>query len=130
MILVGCDVLLDGLARADLWIADGTFSVVPSLFYQLYTIHFEFGEGINPVGLYCLMRNKTNEVYTRMLTAVKNLIPAADRKKILVDIERAAITAFETAYPAYRQGYWVLLSSDAMCYTLSQRDRNENCLRK
>jgi hypothetical protein len=25
MIIIGCDVLLDGLARADLWIADGTF---------------------------------------------------------------------------------------------------------
>ena len=88
MILVGCDVLLDGLARADLWIADGTFSVVSSLFYQLYTIQFEFEEGINPFGLYCFMQNKTNEVYTRMLTAVKNLILTGEPKKILVDFER------------------------------------------
>ena len=45
MILLGCDVLLDGLARADIWIADGTFSVVPSLFFQLYSIHFQLGKG-------------------------------------------------------------------------------------
>lgn len=99
MILLGCEALLDGLARADIWIADGTFSVVPSLFFQLYSIHFQFGEGINPVGLYCLLRNKTNEAYTRMLTALHNLIPAASPHKILIDFERAAITAFENAYP-------------------------------
>jgi len=98
MIILGCDVLLDGLARADIWVADGTFSVVPSLFFQLYSIHFHFGEGINPVGLYCLLRNKTTESYTRLLTALHDLIPAAAPKKILVDFERAAITAFEAAY--------------------------------
>jgi hypothetical protein len=39
LLMFGDIMLLDGLARADLWLADGTFKVVPSIFYQLYTIH-------------------------------------------------------------------------------------------
>ena len=37
-----CEALLDGLARAEIWLADGTFSVVPTctVFFQLYAIHF------------------------------------------------------------------------------------------
>ena len=39
LILISCHELLDGLARASMWLADGTFKVVPSVFFQLYTIH-------------------------------------------------------------------------------------------
>ena len=43
MILMGCAKLFDGLARADLWLADGTFKAMPNVFFQLYSIHFDFG---------------------------------------------------------------------------------------
>lgn len=36
LISLDCDELLDRLARLDTWIADGTFKVVPELFFQLY----------------------------------------------------------------------------------------------
>ena len=42
---MGCVEVLDavdGLARADLSLADGTFKVVPNIFFQLYSIHFDF----------------------------------------------------------------------------------------
>ena len=48
LILISCNELLDGLARAPMWLADGTFKVVPSVFFQLYTIHFAFGNGVCP----------------------------------------------------------------------------------
>ena len=35
IIMLGCAELLDGLARATMWLADGTFKTVPSLFFQL-----------------------------------------------------------------------------------------------
>jgi len=54
VLIFGCDDLLDGLARSKLWLADGTFKVVPSIFFQLYTIHFELVPGNNPVAVYCL----------------------------------------------------------------------------
>jgi len=51
ILMFGDLTLLDGLARADLWLADGTFKVVPSIYYQLYSIHFEFAKGINPAAV-------------------------------------------------------------------------------
>ena len=68
-------VTLLALERASLWLADGTFKVVPSLFYQLYSIHFEYNGGLNPAGIYCLLCNKSREAYDKLVTVMKNLIP-------------------------------------------------------
>lgn len=99
IIIMGCDALLDGLGRADIWLADGTFSIVPTVLFQLYSIHFQFVDGMNPAAVYCLMSNKTADSYTRMLAALHDLVPLAAPKKILVDFEKAAMNAFEAAYP-------------------------------
>ena len=40
---------LDYLGRAETWYGDGTFSVCPSLFYQLYIIHAEAHGPIVPL---------------------------------------------------------------------------------
>lgn len=102
MIVLGCDELLDGLGRSDVWIADGTFKVVPSVFFQLYSIHFNFGAGINPAGLYCLVTDKTAATYGRVLERLRDIVPFAKPKTVLVDFERAAMNAFRTAYPDAR----------------------------
>lgn len=98
-IIFGCQELLDALARADVWLADGTFSVAPNLFFQLYSIHFQFGNGFNPAALYCLLPNKTGETYYRMISALKSLLPTANPSKIIVDFEKAAMVAFERGFP-------------------------------
>ena len=54
MIMLGCVELLDGFRSTDLWVADGTFKVVPSVFFQLYSIHFDFGSRIHPAVICCL----------------------------------------------------------------------------
>ena len=59
IIILGCHELIDGLARASVRLADGTFKTVPDIFFQLYTIHFQFVNVINPAALYCLLPNKT-----------------------------------------------------------------------
>ena len=99
IILMGCTELLDGLARAEVWLADGTFKVVPSIFFQLYSVHFDFGSGINPAALYCMLPNKTKDTYGRMLVELQRLVPLANPRTILVDFERAAMNAFSAAYP-------------------------------
>lgn len=99
LIMMGCTELLDGLARAEVWLADGTFKVVPGLFYQLYSIHFSFGSGINPAAVYCLLTNKTRDTYDRLLRELKTLIPLASPTTILVDFEKAAMLSFGAAYP-------------------------------
>ena len=100
LIILGSNSLLDGLARADIWLADGTFKVVPSIFFQLYTIHFEFVPCINPVGLYCLLAKKNRATYNRLLLEIKRLIPGANPRKVLVDFEAAAMAAFAETFPA------------------------------
>ena len=99
LIMLGCHELLDGLARAEVWLADGTFKVVPSIFFQMYSIHFSFQAGINPAALYCLLTNKTSDTYTRILEELQRLIPLAAPRTILLDFERAAMNAFEAAFP-------------------------------
>lgn len=99
LILFGDEDLVSAQSRAELWIADGTFKVVPTLFFQLFSIHFEFPGGINPAGIYCLLHNKSRNTYDRMLNAVKTLIPDAAPRRILLDFESASIAAFREAYP-------------------------------
>ena len=60
IIMIGCDVLLDGLARAEIWLGDGTFSVVVTIFFQLYSIYFQFEEGMNPATVYCMLTKRPN----------------------------------------------------------------------
>jgi MULE transposase domain len=100
IILLGCPELLDGLARSECWLADGTFKVVSSILFQLYTIHFHFRQGMNPVGLYCLLSNKTEDTYDAVLHVVRRvLVPSASPGRILLDFERAAMNAFDISYP-------------------------------
>ena len=102
IIVLGCREMLDGLARATTWLADGTFKVLPSLFFQLYSIHFQFVQGINPAGIYCLLLNKSRTTYDRLLLAIHHLIPSANPDTILTDFETAAMGAFTARFPSAR----------------------------
>lgn len=99
IIILASPEMLDGLSRSDIWLGDGTFKITPTIFFQLYTIHFDNGNGFSPVAVYGLLHNKNQETYTRLLQEVTRLIPGAHPRKILVDFERAAMNAFAGAYP-------------------------------
>jgi len=98
ILIFGDRTLLAGLERSKLWLADGTFKLVPNLYFQLYSIHFEFVGGCNPAAVYCLLSNKTRNSYDRVLQESKTLIPAAAPEVILTDFETAAMQAFGRAY--------------------------------
>lgn len=99
IIVLGDQHLVMGLERAQVWLADGTFKVVPTIFFQLYSIHFEHAGGINPPGIYCLMSNKSRLAYDKLTAVLKNLMPAANPQRIVTDFEAAAMNAFQTSYP-------------------------------
>jgi len=65
----------------------------------LYTIHFQLAPGINPAAIYCLVQNKMQAAYDRMLNEVKRMIPLAAPERILLDFEIAATNAFRSAFP-------------------------------
>src|ERR1044072_10039538 len=98
IIILGCNKLMDALARASLWLADGTFKVVPSIFFQLYTIHFQFVPGINPAALYCIVTDKKRGTYGRILDQLLIIIPTAAPTVILTDFESAAMGAFRARF--------------------------------
>jgi hypothetical protein len=67
---------LDLLSKSENWYADGTFRVVPTLFYQLFTIQvqWEISHKTVPV-VYVLMSGKTTEDYVEVFKFLKvNLI--------------------------------------------------------
>src|SRR5688572_3574059 len=69
-------------------------AMMPSLYFQLYSIHFQFLGGCNPTAVYCLLSNKTRQTYDRVLEQLKTLVPAADPETILTDFEMAAMQVF------------------------------------
>lgn len=75
--IMGDDAVLRGLERRHVWGANGTFKKVPSIFFQLYSTHFEQSRGINPAALYCLLPNKTEATYTRLPDYVNHLVSQA-----------------------------------------------------
>ena len=60
------------LSFASIWMADGTFKTVPSLFVQLYTIHglvggsYPFRDGHLLPCIYVLLPGKSSNLYQRM----------------------------------------------------------------
>ncbi|KII74433.1 hypothetical protein RF11_07802 [Thelohanellus kitauei] len=99
IIIIGDSNHLAGLKHSKVWLVDGTFDKCPESFGQIYSIHYEFGNGINPVGLICLLPNKTGDTYRRTLSAVKGLISDADPEVILTDFERSVMEVFQDTFP-------------------------------
>ena len=86
------------LANSDDWFMDGTFSVAPPQFTQLYTIH-GLRNGHHVIGCYALLPNKQTETYTEFLEQVERLTNATSPTTIMIDYERACINAVRQVYP-------------------------------
>lgn len=88
------------LARSDVVIMDGTFYVVPNLFYQLYSLFGMAGVGTCrrafPL-VFALMSSKTTALYKRLLQDIKEYCLSQNLefspRFILTDFEKAAIRA-------------------------------------
>jgi len=61
-------------------------------------MHFKLARGVNLAAIYCLVQNKIQVAYDRMLNEVKGMIPLAATETILLDFESAAINAFRSAF--------------------------------
>ena len=85
---------------------DGTFYVVPKLFYQLFTVFISIGTHTIPA-IHCLMTHKDEELYTAVVLKIKDLIPQLQPAKIMSDWERGSRNAFKNVYPGTRiYGCW------------------------
>ena len=80
------------LVSSDHWFMDGTFKIVPQLFFQLYTVHVLHNGGTVPC-VYALLPRKEEATYEHLFREIKSLAPQAAPSSILLDFEKAAINA-------------------------------------
>ena len=93
------------LSYSTIWMADGTFKVVPSLFVQLYTVHalvggtYPFRDGHLLPSIYILLPGKSSSYYRKMWHIIQQLCPGSNPQFLLVDFEKAAINTFAEVWP-------------------------------
>ena len=79
-----------------MWYGDGTFSIAPVHFYQLYTIHGIVLGQLLPL-VYCLMTKKSQSTYELLFETFKDVVREKDIeikvRNIRTDFDEAAIKA-------------------------------------
>ena len=89
------------LLREKVWSIDGTFSVCPSPWKQLYTISVIIDHHVIPV-VYALLRNKNERSYNELILVSKKLIEGISPDIIIADFELAALNSFKRYFPGCR----------------------------
>ncbi|CAF4921633.1 unnamed protein product, partial [Rotaria magnacalcarata] len=79
------------------FLVDGTFKVVPEIFYQLFIIHAVYRQHTVPV-VYALLRRKDADTYTRLFDEIvkiaSNWLPAS----VMMDLEQASISSLKKKF--------------------------------
>ena len=83
---------LHRLATCDTWCMDGTFSVAPRLFHQLYVIHGQIDNVFSPM-YFCNAKHRQHEIMLRVLEQAR-----CDPSVIIVDFERSVELAIVSAF--------------------------------
>lgn len=93
---------LERLSQSRIMICDGTFKTVPTMFFQLYTIHGVVHGYSFPL-IYCISTRKTESFYTQVLqqlrTHATELNYDLNPQFILSDFEIAFMNAARTIFP-------------------------------
>ena len=92
LIMFCTDQGLELLEQSDHWFADGTFSVSPAIFFQVYTVHAICHGKVVPC-VYALLPNKAGATYNRFFTELSAHLNGHIPTDILFDFERAAMNA-------------------------------------
>lgn len=77
---------------------DGTFSLSPPLFKQVFVILAKRGDFVFPV-LYALLPNKCASTYNKLLELIKEMWPLFNPSSISMDYEAAVINSVRTHFP-------------------------------
>lgn len=80
------------------FLVDGTFKVVPAVFYQLYIIHAIYRDHVVPV-IYALLRKKSGETYHQLIDEILKVAPNWTPRSVMMDFEQASINAFHRKFP-------------------------------
>jgi hypothetical protein len=91
---------LSTLCNSKTWGGDGTFGVVPSPFYQLYTILAEM-DGVSYPSLFCFLPDKKGATYKEVFEIIKREVSQKGELKLeqfFVDFESAAINQIKPVF--------------------------------
>ena len=98
ILVFASDEQIDILQNTDDFLVDGTFKVVPEMFYQLYIIHAVYRDHVVPV-IYSLLRKKSKDTYRRLINEILKFAPRWSPRSIMLDFEQACFGAFLSTFP-------------------------------
>ena len=87
--------------NSNVWSIDGTFSVCPIPWKQLYTISVVMDHHIIPF-VFALLKSKTSVIYKKLIRVITELIPGCNPVVIISDFEKSAIDVFSESFPRAR----------------------------
>ena len=92
---------LECLMGSRYWFADGTFSTIPQVFFQLYTLHaLSVGTGRVFPCIFALVTNKRQETYENVMREVVAITGnRLQPDEALIDFERGAMNALINVFP-------------------------------
>ncbi|KAK0407687.1 hypothetical protein QR680_003532 [Steinernema hermaphroditum] len=82
------------------WSLDGTFTIAPEAFYQVWVLHGKVGSTVLPL-VYCFLPDKTENSYKRALQLLLDFDREQSRRpqSIMIDFEMAEVTAIRAMFP-------------------------------
>ena len=86
------------LQQCNHWFMDGTFSTVPTMYTQLYTVHGLTENRTIPC-VYVLLPTKQQQTYTYMFNQMLLLNPRLNPISVMCDFEKAALNALTAVFP-------------------------------
>jgi len=98
ILIFGTEAALDALGENGDWFMDGTFKTAPPLFEQLYTIHGVRQHAVLPC-VFALLPGKSQQLYRRLLQALRALRNDFNPTSILTDFELAAMNSVRAVFP-------------------------------
>jgi hypothetical protein len=91
--------IVDELRNHSIWCIDGTFSVSPSGYTQVFTISTLQNHYAIPI-VYSVLKDKSRRTHDKFLEIVGVLIPNLNPSIITCDFEMAEKEAFKNTFPA------------------------------
>ena len=92
------DLMFESLKGCEFTNFDGTFHVVPKLFYQLFTIFIQEGHHALPAIHVLLMSKKSESLYEAVLKKIADMMPDFQPKLAVGDYGKAPRNAFRTIF--------------------------------
>lgn len=87
------------LQSSEDFLVDGTFKIVPEIFYQLFIIHAVYRRHVIPV-VFALLRKKSTDTYDRLIDEILKVAPNWSPIRVMMDFEQASINAFKRKFPS------------------------------